>query len=225
MEEVAEPADQARRGGRVVVGAEQAGEARVGVEPGHGAGDGVGDGRRRRRRGRRSAGRSRPSAPRFRAEAGPSLTGLRINRAPNDFGQPGGAVGRAVVDDDQLVIGPGGVSKPSEAALEVATPIVHGDHHRERRPPGPRARRTGGEIVHEPPSPVKTRVPECVPILGVARTRASTSSTSGRVCDFQVSFGRFAAPSPEVATCGGTLAGTIGAVNAGRTGIRPLRIP
>ena len=68
------------------------------------------------------------------------------------------------------------VTKPPEAALEVATPVSHGNHDRERRPPRPRARRTGGDIVHDSPSPVRTRhVPECVSILGIARTRAFTA--------------------------------------------------
>src|SRR5262249_32271582 len=71
-------------------------------------------------------------------------------------GQVGRAVGRAVVDDDQLEGGPAGVAKPAEAALEVAPPIVDGDHDRERRPPRPRSRRTGRDIVHDPPSPVRT---------------------------------------------------------------------
>ena len=73
------------------------------------------------------------------------------------FGERGRVVGRAIVDDDQFIVSVRRVAKPSEAALEVATSVVHGDHHRKRTPPRLRAaRRTGGEIVHELPSPVYT---------------------------------------------------------------------
>ena len=100
--------------------------------------------------------------------------------APNASASVGRVVGRAVVDDDQFVIGPGGVSEPSEAALEVAPPVVDGDHDREPRPPGPRARRTGGEIIHDPPSPVNIRAGRnASPSLGSPEHGASTAVDAG----------------------------------------------
>jgi hypothetical protein len=174
MKEIPEPADETGRGGDSVVGAEEASKAGVGVEPGHRSGEGVGvDGdvgveeEDQGGLGGKCAGV--PGGGRAELGRVPDHAGAGL------LGQLGGGVGRTVVDHHQFVVVPGRFSKPAEAALEVATPVVHGDHHRERRPPGLRARRTGGELIHEPPSPVKLRVPECVPILGVARTRASIS--------------------------------------------------
>ena len=115
-------------------------------------------------------------APRFRAAAGPVRRRDAHDDRPRPTRQSGRVVGRPVVHDDQLVIGQQGIAKPPEAVLEVATPVSHGNHHRERRPPRLRARRTGGDIVHDSPSPVRTRhVPECVSIRGIARTRAYTA--------------------------------------------------
>ena len=146
VQQVPEPADQARGGRSVVVGAEEAGEAGVDLEPGHGPGDGLGvdgDVGVEEEDHRALGGQGTEVPGRGRAELG----GVVQDPGAGGFGEAVGLVGRPVVDDDQLIIGPGRVAKPSEAAPEVATPVVHGDHHRERRPPGPRARRTGGEIV------------------------------------------------------------------------------
>jgi hypothetical protein len=63
--------------------------------------------------------------------------------------QCAGVVCRPIVDRDQLIIRPGGVTKPAEAALEIAAPVANGDHNGKRRPPRLRARRTGGDIVHD----------------------------------------------------------------------------
>ena len=41
-------------------------------------------------------------------------------------------VGRPVVDDDALEIGPRRVSEPLETPLEAAAPVVDGDHDRQR---------------------------------------------------------------------------------------------
>ena len=84
-------------------------------------------------------------AGRGRAER-PVVTG---HDGPHRPGELAGAVGRAVVDHDQLVVGPGRVTKPTEAALEVGAPVTNGDHNGKRRPPRLRARRTGGDIVHD----------------------------------------------------------------------------
>ena len=66
--------------------------------------------------------------------------------------------------------------KPAEAALEVRTPVANGNDDRKRWPPRLQARRTGGDIIHDKPSPVKDRhVPECVSVPGTARTRALTA--------------------------------------------------
>src|SRR5271166_6207964 len=73
--------------------------------------------------------------------------------------------------------------KPAEAALEVGTPVADGNDDRKRWPPWLQARRTGGDIIHDKPSPVKDRhVPECVSVPGTARTRALTAGhRTGRI--------------------------------------------
>ena len=125
---------------------------------------------------KKMSGAEASRAPRLRAAAGPCGRRVADDDRPRPLGHGGRVVGRAVVDDDQLVIGQERVAKPTEAALEVAAPVSHGDHHRERRPPRLRARRTGGDIVHDSPSPVRTgHVPECVSVRGIARTRARTA--------------------------------------------------
>ena len=167
------------------------------------------------------AGPWRPRRPRLRAAAGPCGRRDADDDRPRPCGDGGRVVGRAVVDDDQLEIGQERVAKPPEAALEVAAPVSHGDHHRERRPPRPRARRTGGDIVHDSPSPVRTRhVPECVSVHGIARTRARDRTATERGDDSPRSRrAAFFRPRrrPSAATCRRTLAGTPPAVNAGRT--------
>ena len=74
-------------------------------------------------------GESAAFAPLLRAEAGPSELSLRRTVAPKDSCDFRGIVGRAVIDDDEFVIESSRVSESSEAALEVATPVLDGDHH------------------------------------------------------------------------------------------------
>ena len=108
---------------------------------------------------------------------------------------------------------------------EVAAPVTHGNHDRERRPPQPGARRTGGDIVHDLPSPVKTRLaPECVSIRGIARTRAKIASERNGAIDrrgisYNVSSSRAAANS--LATSGRTLSGTAWPVNLVQNPTKP----
>ena len=86
----------------------------------------------------------------------------------------GGVIGRSVIDDNQFVVCPMRGPKTPKAALEVEPAIANRDHDRERGRPVFRRRRTGGEIVHDIPSPVIMPRVVCNSVRGVARNRAWT---------------------------------------------------
>ena len=148
VQQVPELADDPGCRRLVVIRAEEGGERGVGEEPRHAAGEGAGvDGHVGVEE--EDQGREASWAPRLRAAAGPRGRSCRATNAPIRRASSPERVGRAVVDHDQLVIRPGRVAKPTEAALEVGASVANGDHDRERRPPRLRARRTGGDIVHD----------------------------------------------------------------------------
>ena len=131
------------------------------------------------------------------------------------LGERGRSVGRAVVHDDKLIVGPERISESSKAALEVPAPVVNGDHHGERRPSRPPARRTGGEIIHDPPSPVCRGRAGMRPVPGIARTRAGADDrTDGAGGWFGMRLRIRVADDRRLRRARGTLAASASAVNA-----------
>ena len=223
MQEVAEAAHQAGRRRVVVIGAEEGGQRGIGVEAGDGSGEGLGVG----------------------DHVGVEEEDDRRARRPCPGIARGGGAERGLVPQDVAPKPSARAAEPS--AEPSSTTISSKSSKVERRSPRRQRPRVGppsltgtttesaglrgpwlagpaGKSSMTHPRPSTVRRPECAPILGPPAP-AQGPSTPGSGSERNGGRGLWlskrspvsVAPSPMVATCGGTLAGKARPVNAART--------
>lgn len=158
MEEVAIGADDARRGGLIIVGAEEGVELGIGLEALDGAMERVGmdedvgvEEEDEFAAGDLGAGVASGGGAAGIVVANDDGAGVRraISRA----------IGGAVIDDDDFEGLNGCALEGLEAACEVRSAVMHGDDDGDGQPVRlrPSGRRDGGELLHDRPLPITRR--------------------------------------------------------------------